>query len=200
MFSSFWDLLDVPSHSRGSTGCINLKTFPKCCECYRYMVLLCGFSHSPCLTAWREPLISRWNGKFGASMVLIPFPQSEPSCLRHNTHSRGNRPLSKIQLSHGETTLTSAFGQKGASDSDFHTLSHSIPLLISYPHQVFHFQPEEAAVDFIPGSHRRGSHQNPILSFQGAGRTSSGPTVSHFSGIQVQWDCIDSHFQVTKTS
>ena len=47
---------------------------------------------------------------------------------------------------------------------------------------------ERSAADFIPGSHRRGSHQNPVLSLQGAGRTSSGPTVSHFSGIQCQWD------------
>lgn len=42
------------------------------------MVLLCSFGHSPCLTAWRQSLISRWDGKFGASMVLLgPFFPTE---------------------------------------------------------------------------------------------------------------------------
>lgn len=49
---------------------------------------------------------------------------------------------------------------------------------------------ERSAADFIRGSHRRGSYQNPVLSLRGAGRTSSGPTVSHFSGIQCQWDYV----------
>lgn len=54
--------------------------------------------------------------------------------------------------------------------------------------KCFIFSLERSAADFIPGSHRRGSHQNPVLSLQRAGRTSSGPTVSHFNGIQCQWD------------
>lgn len=59
------------------------------------------------------------------------------------------------------------------------------PMFILIGHFILSL--ERSAVDhsWIPW---KGTTQNPSLSLQGAGRISSGAMVSHFSGIQHQWD------------
>lgn len=94
-FPSSWDLLDLPSHPGGLHSMhSSLRTFPKSCGCYRYMSLLCSFGHSPCLTPWRQSLISRWDGKFGSSMVFLFPSQNHPACITvHIVEERGHHPI-----------------------------------------------------------------------------------------------------------
>jgi len=93
-----------------------------------------------------ETISNLWMGwkiwcQHGFTWVFFPS-QNYPACI--SAHSGGKGPLPNVPLSHGEATVAPpVFGQKQTSDSVSHTLPHSIPRLGTYPHQVFHFQPEE---------------------------------------------------------
>lgn len=162
----------------------SLRTFPKSWGCYRYLALLCAFGHSPCLTAWRQSPVSRWGGRFGAGWFHLGlFPnQNHPACVTtHTEEERGCHPVCDCltgQQLWPEVSIRQCFPHS----SSLH------PPTPNSPSPGISFPAWRDQQQIIPGSHRWGSHQNPVLSLQGTGRTSSGPTVSHFSGIQSQQD------------